>query len=227
MVLSAGREESTKSRAALEKLCRTYWYPLYAFVRRRGHSPADSQDFTQEFFARLLENQSLANANPERGRFRSFLLCAMNRFLIDEWEKGQAQKRGGGQLLFSLDVAMAEQRFDLEPADPSTPERAFDRQWAVTLLETVLTRLEEEYDGREKQAFFNTLKHTLTGSSLEQPYSELAKSLGMSETLVKVSVHRLRKRYRELLQEEIANTVDSPDEAREEMRYLFQVLAGT
>jgi RNA polymerase sigma-70 factor (ECF subfamily) len=228
MVLSAGREEeSTQCRAALEKLCRTYWYPLYAYVRRRGHSPADSQDFTQEFFARLLETQSLANADPNRGRFRSFLLCAMNRFLIDEWEKGRAQKRGGGSFHFSLDVAMAEQRFDLEPADPAAPEKLFDRQWAVSLLEAVLIRLEEEYQGHEKKDLFEALKGTLTGSSLDQPYAELAKALGMSENLVKVSIHRLRKRYRELLQEEIAHTVDSPEEVREEMRYLFQVLSGT
>jgi len=226
MILSAGRDESTKSRAALEKLCRTYWYPLYAYVRRRGHGPAGAQDLTQEFFAQLLGNRLLADADPERGRFRSFILCALSRFLIDEWKKGQAQKRGGGNAVFSLDAAMAEQRFDLEPADASNPDLAFDKQWALTLLEEVLNRLEEEYRERGKQDLFEALKETLTGSGHEQPYAVLAEGLGMSESLVKVSVHRLRKRYRELLQEEIADTVDSPGEVREEMRYLFQVLSG-
>lgn len=226
LVLSAGGDESTKSGAALEKLCRTYWYPLYAYIRRRGHGPADSQDLTQDFFTQLLENRWLADADPNRGRFRSFILCALNRFLIDEWKKGQAQKRGGGSLVFSLDAAMAEQRFDLEPADASNPDLAFDKQWALTLLEEVLNRLEGEYRERGKQELFDALKQTLTGSGHEQPYAVLSKVLGMSESLVKVSVHRLRKRYRELLLEEITDTVDSPEEAREEMRYLFQVLAG-
>lgn len=168
----------------------------------------------------------LADADPSRGRFRSFILCALNRFLIDEWEKRQAQKRGGGSPVFSLDAAMAEQRFDLELADASNPDLAFDRQWALTLLDEVLNRLEGEYLERGKQDLFEALKQTLTGSGHEQPYAALAEGLGMSESLVKVSVHRLRKRYRELLLEEIADTVDSPEEAREEMRYLFQVLSG-
>lgn len=226
MVLSAGEADSTQSRAALERLCRTYWYPLYAHVRRRGHSPADAQDYTQEFFSRLLESQSLANADPNRGRFRSFILCALNRFLIDEWEKGRTRKRGGGALLFSLDMAMAEKRFDGEPVDASSPELAFDRQWALTLLEEVLGRLEREYQNQGRKLLFDAIKPTLTGASEAQPYAELARKLAMSESLVKVSVHRLRKRYRELLQDEIANTMNSPGEVREEMRYLFQVLSG-
>jgi RNA polymerase sigma factor (sigma-70 family) len=225
IVLSAGRNESTQCRAALEKLCHTYWYPLYAHARRKGHSPTDAQDLTQAFFAQLLSGQTLAHADPARGRFRSFLLCALNRFLIDEWHKGQAQKRGGNLPSFSLDAAQAEQRFDLEPAAPDTaPEAVFDRQWAVTLLEEVLSRLESEYREAGKAALFAALKQTLTGASDAQPYAELAHSLGLSESMVKVSVHRLRKRYRELLLNEISQTVESPQEAQEELRYLFQVL---
>jgi RNA polymerase sigma-70 factor (ECF subfamily) len=226
VVLTAGRSDTTHARAALESLCKTYWYPLYAYVRRRGHSALDAQDLTQEFFARLLEQHSLARADRERGRFRSFLLAAMNNFLISEWEKARAQKRGGGRQLLSLDLAAAEQRYDLEPADDSSPDKVFDKQWALALLNEVVGRLENEYRRDDKVALFAALKETLAGARESQPYAELAARLGMKEGAVKVAVHRLRKRYRELLQAEIASTVASPEDADEEMKHLFQALAG-
>jgi RNA polymerase sigma-70 factor (ECF subfamily) len=226
VVLAAGRNETTRSRDALARLCQTYWYPLYANVRRRGYSAHDSQDLTQEFFARVLEKQSIASADPQRGRFRSFILTAMNNFLAQEWEKSRAIKRGGGSEMFSLDLARAEERYDLEPCTSETPGRDFDKKWAVALLESVLAQLEAEYKREEKGDLFDALKQTLTGSRESQPYVELAKTLSMNEGAVKVSVHRLRKRYRELLQSEIANTVSSPEEIKEEMRHLFSALTG-
>lgn len=227
MVLSAGQEDTTHARAALEKLCQTYWYPLYAHVRRRGYAPEDAKDLTQAFFLRLLERQSLANADPNLGRFRSFILGALNYFLISEWKKAQAERRGGGRPTFSLDWAAAERRFDLEPADPATPDKAFDKQWATALLDEVLKQLENEYLREGRPELFQALKRTLTGSRESQPYVHLAGQLGMNEGAVRVAVHRLRKRYRALLQAEIANTVASPEEAGEEMAYLFRTMAGS
>ena len=226
VVRAAGGSDTTSARAALEKLCRTYWYPLYAYVRRRGHSPEDAQDLTQEFFARLLEGQSLAGADPELGRFRSFLLTCMNHFLTDEWKKAKAKKRGGGREMLSLDWAAAEERFDLEPADNSAPDRIFEKQWALALLAEVLNRLEMEYQQEGKTELFAALKQTLMGSRESQPYAELAASLGMNESAVKVAVHRLRKRYRELIREEIAGTLDRTQDIEQEMRHLFRALSG-
>jgi RNA polymerase sigma factor (sigma-70 family) len=225
VVLSAGGKDTTRSRTALARLCQTYWYPLYAYVRRRGHSSHDAQDLTQEFFARLLARDSLAAADPSRGRFRSFMLAAMNHFLANEWDKARAQKRGGGCEILSLDLAAAENRYDLEPADSASPDKAFDRQWALALLDEVLTQLEEEYRSEGKATLFAALKQTLTGTRESQPYAFLADQLGMNEGAVKVAVHRLRKRYRELLKAEIGNTVTTPEETSEELRYLFATLA--
>jgi RNA polymerase sigma factor (sigma-70 family) len=226
VVLAAGRSDTTRAQLALEQLCQTYWYPLYAHVRRRGHSPHDAQDLTQAFFACLLERQSLMNVDPGRGRFRSFMLGAINHFLASEWAKSQAQKRGGGRQILSLDAAAAEERLDLEPADPLTPDQAFDKEWATALLDKVLTQLEDEFRGENKMRMFDVLKQTLTGSRAAQPYAELAAQLHMNEGAVKTAVHRLRRRYRELLQAEIANTVTSPDEVKEEMSYLCKTMAG-
>jgi len=226
LVLAAGRSDTTRSRDALARLCQTYWYPLYAYVRRRGYSAHDAQDLTQEFFARILEKQSLAGADPNRGRFRSFILTAMNNFLGQEWEKARAQKRGGGAELVSLDLAQAEQRYDLEPATSETPDKDFDKKWALALLESVMSQLEQEYKTERKSDLFIALKQTLTGSRESQPYVELAKTLEMNEGAIKVAVHRLRKRYRELLQNEIANTVSLPEEIKEEMRHLFSALVA-
>ncbi len=227
VVLKAGRSDTTRARDALAKLCQIYWFPLYAYVRRRGHSSEDAKDLTQGFFARLLEQQTLANADPNFGRFRSFMPGDMNHFLADELAKEQTQKRGGGCVLLSLDLAAAEQCFDLEPADDSSPDKLFDKQWAETLLAEVLNQLAEEYRREGKGELFAALKLTLSGTRESQPYALLASSLDMNVGAVKVAVHRLRKRYRALLQAEIANTVANREEAKEEMRHLFEVLAGS
>ena len=224
VVLTAGRHDTARGHEALARLCQSYWYPLYAHARRRGLSPHDAQDLTQEFFAQLLERQSFAAADPSRGRFRSFLLTAMNHFLVTEWKKARAQKRGGGEALLSLDLAAAEQRFDLEPSGGEAPDHAFDKRWALTLLEEVLNLLEKEYRREGKAALFAALKQTLTGATESQPYAQLAAGLGLSESAVKVAVHRLRKRYRELIRAEIAHTVASADQVNDEMRHLLATL---
>jgi RNA polymerase sigma-70 factor (ECF subfamily) len=226
VVLSAGRSDSTRARQALEGLCQTYWYPLYGYVRRRGYPPHDAQDLTQGFFACLLERQSLANADPNKGRFRSFLLGAINHFLATERAKIQTQKRGGGREILSLDLAEAERRFDLEPADNATPDKAFDKAWATALLDKVLGQLEEEFRREQKIHLFDALKQTLAGPREAQPYVALASRLNMTEGAIRTAVHRLRKRYRQLLEAEIAHTVASAEEVRDELRYLLQVVAG-
>ncbi|MGH7978037.1 MAG: RNA polymerase sigma factor, partial [Limisphaerales bacterium] len=225
-VFRAGRADTTGDRDALEKLCRTYWYPIYACVRRSGHSPEDAQDLTQEFFLRLLAHQSFANATPELGRFRSFLLGALNHFLIDEWKKARTQRRGSGRQMLSLDWALAEKQFRMEPADNATPDKAFDRNWATALLEEVLKRLEDEYRRDGKLQMFESLKQSLIGAGQSQAYARLAAESGMAEGALRVAVHRLRKRYRALLEAEIANTVSSRDDVRLELAYLFRVMAG-
>lgn len=226
VVLTAGRSDTTRAHDALAKLCQTYWYPLYAYVRRRGQSPEDAQDLTQEFFERLLEKHWVANADQAKGRFRSFLLSAMNHFLADEWDKARAQKRGGGVPPVPLQVETAETRYGVEPADPATPERVFERRWALTLLEEVLNRLRAEYEQEGKADLFAALHPCLVGERTAQPYAELAAKLGVNEGTVKSAVHRLRLRYRQLLRDEIANTVAGANEVDEELRHLFAALAG-
>jgi len=226
LVLTAARGgDSTRAGDALAALCQTYWYPLYAFVRRQGHAPHDAQDLTQEFFARLLAKNWLADVNRERGKFRSFLLAAMKHFLANEWDKANAQKRGGGAPLLSLDTESAEGRYSLEPADTTTADKLFERRWALTLLDRVLARLKEEHSTPTKRAHFDVLKGCLTGGRGDTPYAELAAKLGMSEGAVKVAAHRLRQRYRELLRAEIASTVGTAAEVDEELRYLFAALS--
>ncbi len=226
LVVSAGRNDTPDARNALEKLCRAYWFPIYAFVRRQGHGPHDAQDLTQDFFARLLEKNYLAGVNPAKGRFRSFLLASLKHFLANEWDKARAQKRGGGQILIPIDIAAAESSGGLDPADHLTAERVFERRWALTLLEQVLRRLRADYvrDGREN--LFEQLKPTLTEASRTVGYAEIATRLGTTEGAVKVAVHRLRQRYREVLRAEIADTVASPGEVEDEIRNLFAALAG-
>lgn len=226
VLAAAGRADSTHARDALERLCRNYWLPIYAFIRRQGHHPHDAQDLTQEFFARLLERNYLAGVDREKGRFRSFLLASVKHFLANEWDKSKAQKRGGGRLPISIDAAMAESSCRLEPVDMVTAEKIFERRWALALLEQVLRRLREEYtrDGKEKQ--FEQLKGTLTEASRSLPYAEIAVRLATSEGAVKVAVHRLRQRYRELLRAEIADTVADAREIDDEIRNLFAALAG-
>jgi RNA polymerase sigma-70 factor (ECF subfamily) len=226
VLAAAGHADTIHARDALEKLCRNYWLPIYVFVRRQGHSPHDAQDLTQEFFARLLEKNYLAGVQREKGRFRSFLLASVKHFLANEWDKANAQKRGGGQVPISIDATLAESSFCIEPTDALTAEKIYERRWVLALLEQVLRRLREEYtrDGKEKQ--FEQLKPTLTEASRSVPYAEIATRLGASEGAVKVAVHRLRHRYRELLRAEIADTVASPGEIDDEIRNLFAALAN-
>ena len=226
LVVSAGRDDTPQARDALEKLCRNYWPPIYAFVRRQGHGPHDAQDLTQEFFARLLEKQQFAAADPARGRFRSFLLASLKHFLANEWDKARAQKRGGGQILIPIDAAAAETSCGFEPADQLTAEKNFERRWALTLLEQVLRRLRAEYVSDDRENLFEQLKSTLTEASRTVGYAEIATRLGTTEGAVKVAVHRLRQRYREVLRAEIADTVASSEEVEDEIRNLFAALAG-
>ena len=227
VVLLAGRHDTERARAALAKLCATYWYPLYVYARRRGCSPPDAQDLTQAFFARLLERQALAAADPARGRFRSFILSAMKNFLADEWDKARTLRRGGAHPPLSLDWAGAERHYHLEPADTDAPDKAFDRRWALALLEAALAAVAEEYAQDGAGELFAALRGTLVGERTAQPYAELGASLGLSESAIKVAVHRLRKRYRALLREEISQTVATTEEVDEELRHLFRSLGGS
>lgn len=224
-MVTAGRGDTPGAQAALEKLCRTYWYPLYSYVRRRGHSPEDAQDLTQEFFSRLLQRNWVGSADQQKGRFRSFLLSAMNHFLADEWDKARAQKRGGGLTPVPLQFDTAETRYGLEAADPLTPEQNYERRWALTLLEKVLGRLRQEYQSQHREDLFTALHPCLTGDRTSQPYAELGPKLGLSEGGVKAAVHRLRQHYRQLLREEIAQTVATPEEVDEELRHMLVALA--
>lgn len=225
MVLAAAGADTTHAQVALERLCRTYWYPLYAYARRRGHSVENAQDLTQAFFARLLERHWVGDADRERGRFRTFLLTAMSRFMSDEWDKERAQKRGGGVSHVPLQLDDAETRYGCEPADGHTPEQYFERRWALTVLDTVLQRLRAEYEREGKGELFAALNSTLVGGRESQPYAQLAARLGLSEGAVKVAVHRLRKRYRHLLRTEIAQTVAAEEDVDEELHHFFAALA--
>ena len=226
VVLAAAQSDTAKAQEALEKLCRNYWYPLYAYVRRRGQSEQDAQDLTQAFFARLLERHWLESADCGRGRFRTFLLTAMQRFLCDEWDRMRAQKRGGGTVHVPVQLDSAESRYGCDPADDCTPEQVYERQWAMTLLHTVLQRLRVEYECRGESKLFAELHACLIGDKESQPYAELAAGLEMTEGAVKVAVHRLRKQYRKLLRAEIAQTLAADENVDEELRHLFAVLSG-
>jgi len=226
VVLAAGGNDSTQARQALELLCKSYWPPIYAFIRRQGYSPHDAQDLTQGFFARILEKNWIGAADRNRGRFRSFLLGTLKHFLANEWDRAAAQKRGGGQTPISIDIDSAETRCGIELADRMTAERIFERRWALTLLDEVLQRLRQEYVEAGREALFDHLKQTLTEPSGSMPYLQIAARLKSTEGAVKVAVHRLRQRYRELLRAEIARTVASPDEVEDELRNLFAALSA-
>jgi len=227
IVLEAGRgkgeEGAADPSAALAALCQSYWVPLYAYVRRRVGDVNEAQDLTQEFFARLLEKDLLAHAAPERGRFRSFLLTAMQHFLTNEWKKGQAAKRGGGKVL-SLDFATNDSRLSFEPGHDWTPERIYERSWAITLLDRVLGRLREEYTASGKQQLFEALRPYIGGKREDALLAEVAASLEMTEGAAKVAAHRLRKRYRELIRAELAQTVADEAEIDAEIAWLFNAL---
>jgi RNA polymerase sigma-70 factor (ECF subfamily) len=226
VVLAAGRSQSTHARAALEELCRTYWHPIYTFIRRDGHSPHDAQDLTQEFFARLLEKRFLEAVDPAKGRFRSFLLASVKHFLANEWDKATAQRRGGGKRPLPIDSRRAETSYELDLVENLSPDKAFERRWALTLLQQVLGRLRNEYLAEGKKDQFEELKSTLTGERRSIGYAEIAARLHTTEGAVKVAVHRMRQRYRQLLRDEIAHTVSTPQEIENEIRALFGALAG-
>jgi RNA polymerase sigma-70 factor (ECF subfamily) len=226
LVLAAGRPNSQQSSAALATLCETYWYPLYAYIRRRGHDADDAQDLTQAFFARLLEKNDLATADSERGKFRSFLLSSLKHFLSNEWDRGQAQKRGGGRTPVSIDFVAADGRYHLEPSHELTAEKIFERRWALVLLENVLARLHEESVHAGKAGIFDRLKVYLTGEQPAVSSGQLAAELQMTAGALKVAVHRLRRRYRELLRAEIGQTVADPDEIEQEIRDLFTAISS-
>jgi RNA polymerase sigma factor (sigma-70 family) len=223
VVLHAGRDEPARVRAALAQLCQAYWYPLYSFVRRRGYSPHDAEDLTQAFFAQLLEKRGLERVDPERGRFRTFLLASLKNFLANDWDRSHARKRGGGQTIVSLEQGIGESRYQLEPSHDMTPERHFERQWALTLLDQVLDALREEYHAEGNGDLFDELKAVLIGQS--EGYAAMAGRLRRSEGAIKVAVHRLRHRYRELMWARIAATVGE-GEVEDELRHLLAVLGG-
>lgn len=225
VVLAAGDDAGPATGRALEALCRTYWDPLYAYVRRCGHAADDAQDLTQDFFARFLEKNYVRHADPQKGRFRTFLLTSMKHFLANAHVRGQTQKRGGGQAVFSLDAATVEQRLGPEPADGETPEVIYDRRWAATLLERALAQLEQESTSAGKAKLFEELKPFLARESDEGEYAALAGRLGMTANAVAVAVHRLRERYRELVRMDIAQTVATETEIDEELRHLLAVLS--
>lgn len=225
MVLAAKDKSSPQSQEALETLCRTYWYPIYVFARRQGHQPHDAQDLTQEFFVRLLQKDYLEAVEPERGRFRTFLIMAFKRFLANEWDRRRAQKRGGGQTPLPLDPELTENRYQDEASIPMAADLAFDRHWAVTLLDQTLARLRDEYQQQGKSAEFEILRQFLAVGKDPVSYREVADQLGQSEAAVKTAVHRLRRRYRAVFRDAIAQTVTAPAEVEEEMRHLLQVLS--
>ena len=221
VVLSAREKESPQSAAALETLCRTYWYPLYAFSRRQGRAPHDAQDLTQGFFARLLQKDYLQAAAREKGKFRTFLLVAFKRFLANEWDREHAQKRGGFTPVVSIDQELAESRFAAEPTHNVQPDVLFDRQWAMTLLDQTMRQLQEEYVASGRARLFEYLQSCLAQEESALRYAEIATRLNLTEPAVKMAVHRLRARYREILRAEIAHTVSATEEVEEEIRQLF------
>ncbi len=226
VVLAAGKSQTQLAEASLERLCRTYWKPLYAYVRRQGHSQHDAQDLTQEFFARLLERNYLQLADRERGRFRSFLLKSLQHFLVNEWVRGQAQKRGGGRKVFSLDEEAAERTYLQDSSDKLAPEHFYDKHWATTLLERAIERLGADYAAAEKRVLFEQLKPLLLTEGSAESYRQMAGPLGLSDGAVKVAVHRLRQRFRKAVRAEVAQTVTTPEDVDEELRVLMAALSA-
>jgi RNA polymerase sigma factor (sigma-70 family) len=225
VVLAAGQCGSPQAAEALEKLCRTYWPALYSYIRRNGYPAAQAEDLTQEFFARILDKEHLRDVSREGGRFRSYLLTMLKHFLINEWRRSQCRKRGGGKVFLSLDDLNNVEHGLLEPAESATPEILYERRWALTVLEQAMDRLRQEYVAAGKTALFESLQVYLSGDKGLAPYAEIAGTLGLSAGAVKVAVHRLRRRYGELVRQEVAQTVALPEEIEDEIRHLFSVLA--
>lgn len=224
VVLAAKARESPEGAEALADLCQKYWYPIYAFVRRRGYSPEDAQDLTQGFFAQLLEKEFLRLVDPQKGPFRAFLMMALDRFLTKERWRGQRLKRGGGCVILSLDEEHGEARYRLEPVDGMTPDRLFARRWALIVLERAMDRLAAECRDAGKEWLFARVRSAIAGDGPEDSYAALAGELGLSVGALKVAVHRLRRRHAELLREEVAQTVADPAAVDEEIRYLLRAL---
>lgn len=208
----------------MEELIKAYWMPLYVFVRRHCSNPHQAEDLTQGFFAHLLEHTGLASADRAKGRFRSFLLASIRNYMADQHDKSSALKRGGGRKIVSLDAMQAESHYHQMPVDTLSPDRLFERSWAISLLNHVLLRLEQEYAGRGKAQMFTAMRHTLDGQAPEQSYTQLADQLGTSEGSVRVMAHRLRQRYRQLLRDEIMQTVADDQQVDDEIRYLLKCL---
>jgi RNA polymerase sigma-70 factor (ECF subfamily) len=225
LVINAGSDDSLVALAALEQLCQRYWYPLYAYVRRSGYSNADAADLTQSFFARVLEKNSLAGLAPGVTRFRSFLLTALKNFIINEWQRANRLKRGGRQQIISLDQT-ADELYRAEPADNASPDKLFERRWALSVIELGLARLRAEFVASERPELFDALKPALSVDKLEKPYAQIGLALGLSESAIKVAVHRLRKRFGELVRAEVAETIQDPSGVEEEMRYLITALSN-
>jgi RNA polymerase sigma factor (sigma-70 family) len=222
LVVAAGDPQRKDARSALVSLCENYWYPLYAYLRRRGYAPDQAQDLTQEFFMRVLEGRYLDRADPEKGRFRSFILTSLKFFVADEQDRQRAQKRGGGAVV-SFEFSSGEERYQREPGHYETPDRIFERRWALSMLERVMERLRDEFVQHGRPENFERMKVFLLGQS-EAPYADLAREINTSEGALKVAIHRLRKRYRELFRQEIADTVADPAKVESELRYLAAVL---
>jgi len=225
VVLLARQDQSVQGEQALEQLCRSYWYPIYSFIRRQGHDSPRAQDLTQGFFAKVLEKKYLSDADAARGKFRSFLLASVKHYLSNEWDYITRLKRGGGNPLLSLDEEAAEGRYQAEPASHETPDKLYDRRWVEALLELVLTRLRSEIAGQGHEKRFDQLKIFLVDEKGAVSFSEIATRLGMTEAAVKGVVRRMRKRFRELFREEIAHTVASPEQIDEEIRSLIALMA--
>ena len=225
LVLAAGRSTDTRSAEALAHLCDLYWYPVYAFIRRQGNGPEDSADLTQEFFARVLEKNYFHDADPARGHFRGFLCASVRHFLSNQRDRAQALRRGGRQPLISLDAELAEGQYRLEPRDNLTPERLLDRRWALILLDRVLSRLRADHVAAGKADLFDRLKGFLTGDNAELRYADVAKATGGTEGAIKVAVHRLRRQYRDILIQEIAETVSDPAEITAEIEHLLKAVS--
>lgn len=225
VVLAAGNGADTEAHAALSTLCKQYWYPLYAFVRRQGRNATDAQDLTQGFFLKLLEKDYLGQVDRSKGRFRTFLLTAFRRFMASEWDAANAGKRGGGQVFISIDDREAESRYRRELCHDITPEKLYDRHWALALLEQVLSKLRDEYEARGKTALFDQLKPVLTEGKGAVSYGQVAAETGMSEGAIKVAAHRLRRSYARILREEVAQTASGPQEVEEELGFLFASLS--
>lgn len=224
--MAAGRPKSTSYQQALETLCKTYWFPLYAYLRRHGYDSSLAEDYTQAFFAGLLEKHGLRLADPKRGKFRSFLLGSLKHFLSNERARARAKKRGGGRKVISLDFENAESQYAREPRDELSPEKLFERSWALTVLAQTMARLQAEAVTANKRELFDRLKVYLTAEKGSVPYHDVAAELGMAKGTVRVAVHRLRRRYKELLRDEIAQTVTSEEEIDEEIRHLFTALGS-